>query len=185
MHTQTTTPLPLDAPHWWGYAALPDGVDYPMNGDDNPLTLICQFHHGDGMLSLFADLDYYLGDYDAPAGPMGRWPANFYRVIWSPSRQGLHEHKICYPDGTSAVPPAEPLDAPRQRSEVSHVWGEAEYFTDEVAQDYPGYRVLMQLDENDHLPLRFYDCGSLFFLIPEDDAAANRFDRVVCVLYSY
>ena len=83
------------------------------------------------------------------------------------------------------MPPAEPLDAPRQRSEVSHVWGEAEYFTDEVAQDYPGYRVLMQLDENDHLPLRFYDCGSLFFLIPEADAAANRFDRVVCVLYSY
>ena len=68
---------------------------------------------------------------------------------------------------------------------MSHIWGEPSYFTDEVAQDYPGYRVLLQLDESDVHQLRFYDCGSLFFLIPEEDIADNRFDRVVCALYSY
>ena len=171
--------------HWWGFAALPDGVDYPENGEDNPLTLICQFHHGDGMVSVWADLDYFFGDYDAPNGGMGSWHESFYKVIYSPDRSHLNEHAIRYADGSSAVPEAEPMDAPLKRGEVSHIWGEPSYFTDEVAQDYPGYRVLLQLDESDVHHLRFYDCGSLFFLIPEQDIAANRFDRVVCALYSY
>ena len=127
--------------HWWGFAALPDGVDYPENGEDNPLTLICQFHHGDGMVSVLADLDYFFGDYDAPNGGMGSWPESFYKVIYSPDRSHLNEHAIRYSDGSSAVPEAEPMDAPLKRGEVSHIWGEPSYFTDEVAQDYPGYRV--------------------------------------------
>ena len=28
-----------DDSHWWGFAALPDELDYPFNGEDNPLTL--------------------------------------------------------------------------------------------------------------------------------------------------
>ena len=122
--------------HWWGFAALPDGVDYPENGEDNPLTLICQFHHGDGMVSVLADLDYFFGDYDAPNGGMGSWHESFYKVIYSPDRSHLNEHAIRYADGSSAVPEAEPMDAPLKRGEVSHIWGEPSYFTDEVAQDY-------------------------------------------------
>ena len=56
---------------------------------------------------------------------------------------------------------------------------------DEVAQDYPGYEVLVQLDEDDELGLRFYDCGTLFFLIRPEDLAARNFENVKCVLYSY
>jgi len=56
---------------------------------------------------------------------------------------------------------------------------------DEIAQEYPGYEVLVQLDEDDEISLRFYDCGTLFFLIKPEDLAARNFENVKCVLYSY
>ena len=45
--------------------------------------------------------------------------------------------------------------------------------------------MLLQLDESEEIGLRFYDCGTLFFLIKPEDLAARRFDDVRCVLYSY
>lgn len=170
--------------HWWGFAQLPDGVDYPTNGEDNPLTLVCQFEHGNGLLSVFADLDYFLGDVEAESGHMGEWDARFYKVLYT-GKDSLHEHEIRYADGSAAVPLAEPLDAPSQRGEASHILGEPECFTDEVMQDWPGYKLLLQLDENDAIGLRFYDCGSLFFLIREEDFANGLFERTKCALYSY
>lgn len=169
--------------HWWGFAQLPEGVDYPSS-EDNPLTLVCQFEYEDGLVSVFADLDYFFGDTKADSGHMGEWEKRFFKVLYT-GKEHLYEHEIRYADGSSAVPQSEPLDAPSKRGEASHIWGGAECFTDEVMQDWPEYKVLLQLDENDELGLRFYDCGSLFFLIPEEDVPVKRFDRIQCVLYSY
>lgn len=171
--------------HWWGFAQLPEETDYPTGTDDNPLTLVCQFAYGEGLLSVFADLDYFFGDQDAESGHMGEWDKAFYRVVYSPALADLRLHEIRYADGTPAVPEAEPLDAPAHRGEASHIWGDPECFTDEVRQDWPGYRLLLQLDESDELGLRFYDCGSLFFLIRPEDLEAGRFERTKCALYSY
>ena len=33
--------------HWWGFATMPENMTYPSNGEDNPMTLICQFKLGD------------------------------------------------------------------------------------------------------------------------------------------
>jgi len=177
--------LSLDAPHWWGYAAMPEEIEYPYNGEGNPMTLICQFHYGEGMVYVFADIDYFLGDLDADGGHIGQWDEGLYRVIYSPTREKLHEHEILLENGEPAVPEAEPIDAPSQRGEASAVMQRATCFQDEVEQEYPGYQVLVQLDENDDIGLRFYDCGSLFFLIRPEDMEAKRFDKTICVLYSY
>ena len=186
--TDVMTPmheLAPEASHWWGFAAMPDELEYPFNGEDNPLTLVCQFQHEEGMVYVFADLDYFFGDYDVDGGHIGEWDKRFFRVLYSPTRKDLHIHEICTENGESAVPQAEPLEAPAQRGEESHVLQPATCWTEELEQEYPGYQVLVQLDENDGIDLRFYDCGTLFFLIKPADLKAKRFDKVKCVLYSY
>ena len=168
------------AEHWWGFAQLPEGMDYPSNGEDNPMTLVCQFALGEGAVWVFADLDYFFGDIEAEGGHLGEWPKAFYKVLYSPTRDRLHEHEIRYSDGTSAVP------EPRELADYdSRVLSKPTIWTDELEQDYPGYQVLVQLEEDEDIGLRFYDCGSLFFLIKSEDLEARRFDEVKCVLYSY
>ena len=166
--------------HWWGFAAMPESMVYPSNGEDNPLTLVCQFHLGTGMVYVLADLDYFFGDIDAESGHLGEWEPSFYKVLYSPTRENLHEHEIHYEDGTSAVPEPKPIDEGE-----SLVLSKPTTWTDELAQDYPGYKVLVQLEEDDDIGLRFYDCGTLFFLIKPEDLKARNFDNVKCVLYSY
>ena len=166
--------------HWWGFATMPENMTYPSNSEDNPMTLICQFKLGEGLVYVFADLDYFFGDIDVEGGNLGEWPTNFYKVLYSPTQTNLHEHEIRYADGTSAVP------EPRKMEDYdSKVLSQPTTWTDELAQDYPDYQVLAQLEEDDDINLRFYDCGSLFFLIKPEDLAARNFDRVKCVLYSY
>lgn len=161
----------------WGFAQLPDSFPYPFHGEDNPMTPVCQAHLDGGILYIFADLDYFFGDLDAESGHIGEWDKDFYRVLYTMEDAPLHLHEIRYPDGTPAVPEARPLG-----EELLHP---PTCWTDELAQDYPGYEVLFQLDEDDDIGLRFYDCGTLFFLIKPEDLQAHRFDRVRCALYSY
>ena len=168
----------LSAPHRWGFAALPEGVEYPYNGDDNPMTLIGQYHLGEGMLYLFADLDYFFGDLDAESGALGEWDSSFFRVIYSPARENLHLHRVLDEEDEPALPAAAPVGE-------QDILPKSYDFSDEISQDYPGYRVLAQVEEDDDLQLRFYDCGNLTFLIRPADLRARRFDNVKCVLYSY
>ena len=166
--------------HWWGFATMPKNMTYPSNGEDNPMTLICQFKLGEGLVYVFADLDYFFGDIDVEGGNLGEWPHKFYKVLYSPTRNNLHEHAISYSDGTSAVPEAREI-----ASYDSRVLSKPMTWTDELAQEYPGYEVLVQLEEDEDIDLRFYDCGTLFFLIKPEDLQARNFNRVKCVLYSY
>lgn len=167
--------------HWWGYAALPEGFEQPYHGTDNPMTLVCQFALGEGAVWVFADLDYWFGDLEAESGRLGEWDKDFFRVLYSPKCENLHLHEIRNEDGTSAVP--EPVSMSAVNG-GSHVLGQATAWTDEIEQEYPGYEVLVQLEEDDDIGLRFYDCGSLFFLIKKEDLEARRFENVKCVLYS-
>ena len=166
--------------HWWGFAALPEGMEYPYNGEENPLTLVCQFHAGEGMVYIFADLDYFFGDLEAESGHLGAWDKTMYSVLYAPDRENLHEHEIRFADGQSAVPDPIYTDLPE--------WDKPSLpkcFGDEIEQEWPGYEVLAEVEENDDIGLRFYDCGELVFLIRPEDRAAKRFDRVICALYSY
>lgn len=172
--------MDLATEHWWGFAAMPNTMEYPSRGQDNPLTLICQFRCGNGMVYVLADLDYFFGDMEADGGHLGEWDKEWFRVLYTEDLSDLHEHEIRYADGSSAVP-----EARVPEGYDSRFLSKPTAWTDELAQDYPGYEVLVQLEEDDGIGLRFYDCGTLFFLIRPEDLAARRFDQVRCVLYSY
>lgn len=159
---------------------MPDTMTYPSRGQDTPLTLICQFRYGGGMVYVLADLDYFFGDMEADGGHLGEWDKEWFRVLYTEDLSDLHEHEIRYADGSSAVP-----EARVPEGYDSRFLSKPTAWTDELAQDYPGYEVLVQLEEDDDIGLRFYDCGTLFFLIRPEDLAARRFENVRCVLYSY
>ena len=181
----TTDTMNTFQSHWWGFAALPEGLEMPYRGEENPMTLIAQFELGEGAVWVFADLDYWFGDLDAESGPIGEWDASFFKVLYAPTRENVHLHEVRYADGTSAVPAEVKANGEWLEANGSHVLGRATTWVDEIEQDYPGYDVLLQLEEDDDIGLRFYDCGSLFFLITPEDLSARNFDAVKCVLYSY
>lgn len=163
--------------HLWGFAQLPDTISYPFHGEDNPMTLVCQARLEDGIVYIFADLDYFLGDIEAEGGHLGEWDKELFCVEYTPAGKPLYVHEIRHADGTSAVPDERPIG-----EALLHP---ATCWQDELEQDFPGYEVLLQVDEDDEIGLRFYDCGSLFFLIRPEDLRAKRFENVRCVLYSY
>lgn len=163
--------------HLWGFALLPDAFPYPCRGEENPMTLVCQARWDEGIVCIFADLDYFFGDIEADGGHLGEWGRDYFKVVYTGLDTPLHLHEIRYPDGTPAVPESQPLGDTFLHPPTC--------WQDELEQDFPGYEVLLQLEEDEEIGLRFYDCGTLFFLIRPEDLAAHHFDRVRCVLYSY
>ena len=163
--------------HLWGFALLPDAFPYPCRGEENPMTLVCQARWDEGIVCIFADLDYFFGDIEADGGHLGEWSRDYFKVVYTAADKPLHLHEIRYPDGTPAVPESRPLGDTFLHPPTC--------WQDELEQDFPGYEVLLQLEEDEEIGLRFYDCGTLFFLIRPEDLAAHHFDRVRCVLYSY
>lgn len=116
----------------WGCPDLPDSIDYPMvkvwdDGEliEDPMTFICQIRLEDiaeldtenqlpheGMLYFFASLDYFLGIHNALVFPgMGQWDSTQYRVLYSPSCEELHSHRIVFDDGSEYGLPAEEISA--------------------------------------------------------------------------
>ncbi|MBO4605519.1 MAG: DUF1963 domain-containing protein [Bacteroidales bacterium] len=191
---------------WWGFPDLPDDLDWPTaqaedEGEtfEDPLTFICQIRCSDlaaldpegllpheGMLYFFAALDYFLGDLDAFLTPgMGEWPSEYFRVLYSPTCEGLNTHTLMYDEDTPAALPPEAIQfvIPSEAKE-SFTWLLGESYLEEVREAMPGLVPLLQIDENDDWGLRFFDCGMLTFMISPADLAARRFDRVRAHLYS-
>ena len=200
MNNSTLSP---DSSHWWGFAALPDSLEFPTHkveyddGSvfDDPMTLVCQINCAqykrehtenpntallpdDGMLYVFAYLDYFFGDLDADCGGMHPWDSSLYRVFYSPTCDDLHVHTIVDEDGNDFCTP------PLAMQGAQTVLAEPVSFSDEVRQDYPGQLCLVQIDSLATNGLNFFDCGVLFFMISPEDLKAKRFDRTSCQLYS-
>lgn len=191
---------------WWGFPDLPDNLDWPTveasdEGEtfEDPLTFICQIRCSElaeldpegllpheGMLYFFAALDYFLGDLDAFTAPgMGEWPAEYFRVLYSPSCEGLNTHTLMYDEDTPAAPAPEAIKfvtPDPDRESYTGLLGEP--YLEEVREAMPGLISLLQIDENDDWGLRFFDCGMLNFMIKPADLKARRFDKVRVWLYS-
>lgn len=191
---------------WWGFPDMPDNLDYPeitVNDDgdqyEDPLTFICQIRCEDivpfdtenllpheGMLYFFAAMDYYLGDIDTLAYPgMGDWETPYYKVLYSPTCENLHTHKILYDDGTPACRPTEAISFEKAEpcDDDTKLLG-FPYF-DEIREQFPDYISLLQIDENDEWNLRFIDCGMLCFLMTSDDLKNRHWNQVKCYLHSF
>lgn len=183
--------------HWWGFPDLPLGVEYPCRdgideeGLEDLLTFICQIdleelaphdtgnelpHHG--MLYFFADLDYFLGDYDADCEGLGFWNEEAFRVIYCPEKCDLHTHEVRWPDGSSAALPAERIEFTGvPHNESGHKLLGIPFF-DEVSEECGDMVSLLQLDEDDRWRFRLYDVGNMNFMISKEALAARDFSKV-------
>lgn len=188
---------------------LQEGMDLPFTveeyadgtQEEYPMSLVCQVNCADfvrgnpdndlarmlpdkGIISFFANVDYFLGDMDAAGEGMGEWSANSFRVLYSRDMDRLCKHRIVDEEGRECAIPAEPLGVPQDEGEESCVLSRPTCFVDEVEAYYPGYVTLLQLDGSDRHGLRFYDGGCLFFLISPEDLRECRFGNAECAMFS-
>lgn len=205
---QTYDLKPTDS-HWWGEPVLQEGIDLPFTVEEYadgtqekfPMSLVCQINCADfiqdnpdnslaqmlpdkGIISFFANVDYFLGDMDATGEGMGEWSANSFRVLYSRNLDRLRTHKIVDEEGRDCVIPAEPLHVPQDEEEESRVLSRPTCFVDEIENYYPGYITLLQLDSSDRHGLRFYDGGCLFFFISPEDLREKKFEKAECAMFS-
>ena len=193
--------------HWWGAPDLPADVPYPFvnvgEGEEaypEPLTFICQIRLSDiapfdpegklphkGMLYFFAAIDYFLGE-DSPLDlPIHNYSGELIRVIYSEEEDNLEPYEITWEGSDESIfRPAEAIDfgaTDGSYDVFSHgLFGEA---IDDVAERYPHLTTLLRIEEEDRWGLRFYDCGTLYFLISPVDLAHRRFDRTSIELFFY
>lgn len=202
----------LGQSHWWGCPDLPKDMVWPMRTittydeknrpveeDEYLLTFLCQIRLEDiahldtegllpheGMLWFFADLDYFLGDLDAPCEGMGPWPPDAFRVLYAKDLSDLHRHSYTWEDGTPATLPAQAiLFSPAEAEEYgTKLLGKPAmtegYEEDEWREDIS----LLQVDEDEDSQLRFFDCGMVNFMIAPKALQELHFDATTFELHS-
>ena len=168
--------------HWWGFPDLPEACEWPCNEDGDLLTFICQISLEDiseldsdnrlphkGMIWFFADLDYFLGDLDAPCGGTGEWESGTFKVIYSEDNSDLLTHEYYWEDGDPAVLPAEEMtfEAASETDFGFKLLG-MPAMTEGYENENEGLMSLLQLDEEERWGLRFFDCGTVNFMVPLD-----------------
>ena len=191
--------------HWWGAPDLPADMPYPYvrvteDGEeyDEPLTFICQIRLSDiaaldkdnllphtGMLYFFAAIDYFLGEESPLLLPGNGYTGELIRVIYSPQESDLAPYEIHWAGTDESIfRPAEAIEfAADDAASGDGMRMLCRPYPEEVDSQYPGYVTLLQVDEEDRWNLRFYDCGSLFFMINKDALSRRQFDKVVTQLY--
>jgi uncharacterized protein YwqG len=175
----TATPL-VGASHWWGFPDLPESLDWPCNDEGELLTFICQIRLEEiakldtegilphkGMLWFFAELDYFLGDLEAPCGGTGEWDGNSFKVLYCQECDKLITHEYCWEDGEPATLPAEEItfEATTEQDFGFKLLG-MPAMTEGYENENEGVISLLQLDEEERWNLRFFDCGTINFMLP-------------------
>ena len=166
--------------HWWGFPDLPEAFEWPCDEDGNLLTFICQINLEDiseldsenrlphkGMIWFFAELDYFLGDLDAPCGGTGEWEPGTFKVLYSEDNSDLLTHEYYWEDGEPAVLPAEEMtfEAASETDFGFKLLG-MPAMTEGYENENEGLMSLLQMDEEERWGLRFFDCGTVNFMIP-------------------
>ena len=166
--------------HWWGFPDLPEACEWPCNEDGDLLTFICQISLEDisefdtdnrlphkGMIWFFADLDYFLGDLDAPCGGTGEWEPGTFKVLYSEDCSDLLTHEYYWEEGEPAVLPAEEMtfEAASETDFGFKLLG-MPAMTEGYENENEGLMSLLQMDEEERWGLRFFDCGTVNFMIP-------------------
>lgn len=193
---------------WWGAPDLPAGSPYPVvhcavDGDewDEPLTFLCQIRCEDiaaldpdgllpheGMLYFFAAVDYFLGYDGCPLQtPIGEWPGECVRIMYSPTCEGLEPYEMTWDEtGESVFMPAEKLDfeACDPCDDGFKLLGRP--YLIEINEEYDDdYVSVLQIDENDDWGLRFYDCGMLFLLMRRSYLFWHDWEQAVGCMHSF
>lgn len=183
--------------HWWGFPDLPEACEWPCNEDGDLLTFICQISLEDisefdtdnrlphkGIIWFFADLDYFLGDLDAPCGGTGEWEPGTFKVLYSEDCSDMLTHEYYWEDGVPAVLPAEEMtfDAASETDFGFKLLG-MPAMTEGYENENEGLMSLLQMDEEERWGLRFFDCGTVNFMIPTE-RTNDDFSNVSFCLHS-
>ena len=183
--------------HWWGFPDLPEICEWPCNEDGDLLTFICQISLEDisefdtdnrlphkGIIWFFADLDYFLGDLDAPCGGTGEWEPGTFKVLYSEDCSDLLTHEYYWEDGEPAVLPAEEMtfEAASETDFGFKLLG-LPALTEGYENENEGFMSLLQMDEEERWGLRFFDCGTMNFMIPAE-RTNDDFSNVSLCLHS-
>lgn len=183
--------------HWWGFPDLPEAFEWPCDEDGDLLTFICQISLEDiseldsenrlphkGMIWFFAELDYFLGDLDAPCGGTGEWKPGTFKVLYSEDHSDLLTHEYYWKDGEPAVLPAEEMtfEAASETDFGFKLLG-MPAMTEGYENENEGLMSLLQMDEEERWGLRFFDCGTMNFMIPAE-RTNDDFSNVSFCLHS-
>lgn len=188
--------------HWWGAPDLPADVPYPTvtvaDGDEvyeEPLTFVCQIRCDEiapfdtarllpreGMLWIFAPLDYFLGERESPLDY--HMPP---RVLYRRQISDLRPYDLHWEDtGESVFRPAEKIVfTVAEHASADGLMMLGTPYQDEVRLGHEGDVCLLQVDEDDRWGLRFYDCGMYYVFVPARDLARLRLDRASGELFYY
>ena len=183
---------------WWGDPDMPEAMEYPMT-EDYPLTFVCQINCEDiakfdpegklpheGMLYFFAALDQWLG-YESPLeNGIGEWPKGHFVVKYA--------KEINFETFRSCIMVDEddnPITEPEREIEFSECADDADGikllgvpFYEEIRMEYPDMINLLQLDEDDELCMRFYDCGMVNLIMKESDLKFRNWKKTKAYLHS-
>ena len=184
--------------HWWGFPDLPESVDWPANEDGDLLTFICQIRleeiaHLDpegllpheGMMWFFADMDYFLGDMDARCNGIGEWEQDSFRVIYQKEVDRLHTHEYYWEDGSLAVLEAEKIafESTNEEDFGFKLLG-MPAMTEGYENENEGMVSLLQLDEEERWAMRFFDSGTINFMMPLEGMLKQDYSQCSLVLHS-
>lgn len=192
---------------WWGNPDLPPQAEYPLmkvteeDGSETeyPLTFICQIDCADiapfdkegllpreGMLYFFAAIDDFIG-YESPEHfGLGKWPKKAVKVKYVKQiNMETFNSCILVDDGENEL--AEPemaIDFCECGDECDGIKILGRPYFEEVRDQFPDCVSLLQLDEDDDLEMRFYDCGNLNVLLSESDLKFGNWSHAFGFLHS-
>ena len=192
---------------WWGDPDMPENMEYPTvevtdeNGEkmDYPLTFICQINCEDiapfdpenklpheGMLYFFGAIDEYLGYESMTHNGIGEWPKGKFVVKYAKSINFETFQSCILVDDDE-----QPLTEPEREIEFSLCEDNASGFKllgvpfyEDIRNEYPEHINLLQLDEDDEMELRFYDCGMLNVMMKESDLKFGNWKKTKTYMHS-
>lgn len=192
---------------WWGNPDLPPQAEYPLmkvteeDGSETeyPLTFICQIDCADiapfdkegllpreGMLYFFAAIDDFIG-YESPEHfGLGKWPKKAVKVKYA-KQINMETFSSCILVDDEENELAEPemaIDFCECGDECDGIKLLGRPYFDEVRDQFPDCISLLQLDEDDDLEMRFYDCGNLNVLLSESDLKFGNWSHAFGFLHS-
>lgn len=192
---------------WWGDPDFPEQMEYPTvkvkdeDGEeiDYPLTFICQINCEDiaeldkegllpheGMLYFFGAIDEFLGYDTYTHNGIGEWPKGHFVVKYTKTINFETFQSCILVDDDD-----QPLTEPELEMEFYNCEDNDQGFKllgkpffSEVEQMYPDHVNLIQLEDEDEIGLRFYDCGSLNVMIKESDLKFGNWKKTRTYLHS-
>lgn len=181
--------------HWMGYPVMPANYPLPIL----PLPFLCQIDcrelpaevadlPHDGILYIFADLDYYKG---WEGEPMPMYAAEEYQcVIYIPEDE-LVDLKVRSEKGFGRVSAPELItlnfEKPSGEEPDHQLLGEPEHREwEDWDEPYEGWRLLFQMDscDGDTYHYNFMDWGVFNILISPDDLKKRDFSQTVGIILS-